>query len=294
MRALLIFNPIAGRASEARLESVRGLWCAAGWSVEQAATNPEMGARAAARQGIAAGCELLVACGGDGTLSEIAGELAAAGGPPRAAVAVLPFGTANVFARDLGLPLDPVAAAQTLLAGRLRPVPLGLVRFSSGEQRHFVCFASCGFDAQVIHCVSRAAKRRYGVAAFVGEALRQIPRYGFPALTVSDDGARRGGVPASLALCTLTRHYAGPFALYPPRMAGAPYLLLCHGRAPRLALQLALFLAGAIRHAPGVSLEPLRRARIAGAAPVQLDGEAAGFAPLEVEILPAALTVLAP
>lgn len=291
MRAVLIFNPTAGRARPATLARAAERWRAAGWQVEILATDAATGARGAARQALARGAELLAACGGDGTLAEIANEVVAHGPQAAPAITVLPFGTANVFARDLGLPLAPEAAARALLAGRPQAVPLGRARFGGGRERYFVCFASCGFDALIIHRVTRAAKRRWGVAAFVLEAVRQLPGYAFPPFPISN-GA--GQAEANLALCTLTRHYAGPFALYPRSWARQPYLITCRGGAARMTLQLVAFLAGAVQAAPGIRAAPVTQLQIGGAAPVQLDGEPAGLAPVEIEIEPAALRVWAP
>lgn len=319
-RALLIHNPAAGRARRRQaLERAAGFLRAAGWQIEFAATEPAGGAAPAARRGIQEQFDVLIACGGDGTLGQVAAEVACAaaepariapaagasgaGGPCAPAIGLLPCGTANVFARDLQVPLGLMAATRALVGARRRAVPMGRARFADGRLEHFICFASCGFDAHIIHTVTREAKRRFGVAAFIGEALRQLPRYGFPELTGTVRGNAAcantplrgwGGAPVRLALCTLTRHYAGPFALYPKRMAGRPYLLLSAGKAPALFAQLGFFVASAIRHAPGISMQPVEGVWIEGRAPVQLDGEASGFAPLAIETIPAAVEMLVP
>lgn len=307
-RALFIHNPTAGRPGGRRqLARALRLLRRAGWRGRLERTIAVEGAAPAARKGLAQGFEVLVACGGDGTLGQIAAVLAeAAATSPTSrgslpTLALLPCGTANVLARDLGLPLAPLAAARALLRARPRALPLGRATFGDGRRRWFLCFASCGFDAHVVASVRPEEKRRWGWAAFLAAALREVPRYGFSPLCgewrpAGETSARPWR--ANLAIFALARHYAGPFALYPRREAAqappGPLLLLAEGGPLRMLAQLACFLVGAPGRAPGISIHMAESATIEMAGPVQLDGDAADHGPLRLQVIPRGVEILAP
>lgn len=111
---------------------------------------------------------VVVAAGGDGTLHLVANAVALTKVP----VCVVPCGTANDFAATLGIPGEPAAALDLLVAGRPRAVDLGYV-----NGHYFVNVASLGLSARVAHAMKREHKSRWGKWAYVGEALRQARRH---------------------------------------------------------------------------------------------------------------------
>lgn len=174
MRAVLVVNPKATATSERTRELlVRSL--AADLSISEARTEYRGHATSLARTAAAAGADLVIALGGDGTVNEVVNGLLVDGPDPGLpGLAVLPAGHANVFARALGLPNDPVAAAGRLLGalrdGRRRPVGMGM----AGD-RYFTFCAGAGFDATVLRDVERrrAAGRRSTGSLHVRAALRR-------------------------------------------------------------------------------------------------------------------------
>lgn len=121
-----------------------------------------------AREAAASGAELLIAFGGDGLVNEVINGMAGSD----AALGVIPGGTMNVFARDLGIPVDPLEATDHLLrrAGEVEPHRAVL---GTANGRHFAFACGCGFDAEAAARVEahRAAKRRYGEPYFYGAAF---------------------------------------------------------------------------------------------------------------------------
>ncbi|MQY03395.1 Diacylglycerol kinase [Actinomadura sp. RB68] len=151
-----------------------------------------------ARQATVEGYDVVVALGGDGTVNEAVNGLLAEGPSPKVpALAVLPCGSANVFARALGLPNDPVAAIRTVLsalrAGRHRTVGLGTASLPDGTDRYFTFCAGVGLDAEVVREVER--RRLAGARADPSLYVRTAVRHFYagtdrrrPALTVEVPG----------------------------------------------------------------------------------------------------------
>jgi diacylglycerol kinase family enzyme len=170
-RLLLISNEQAHRVTGYRREVIaRAL--SAEFKVEEAQTTAQGHAIQVAREAASDGIEVVAALGGDGTVNEVVNGLAGTD----AALAILPAGMANVFARSLGIPNDPVEATGWLLGQPdLAPkrIPLGRV-----DGRHFTVSCGVGFDAAVVREVERRqrAKRRGGEWFFVRTGLRVFLR----------------------------------------------------------------------------------------------------------------------
>ena len=128
----------------------------------------------------------MVAAGGDGTVNEVINGLAGT----QTALAALPIGTVNVWVRELGLPLQPRAAAEALLHAKIRTIDLG----RAGD-RYFLLMCGVGFDAAVTAEVRAREKRRFGAMAYLLRAANLAGRFrGTPARITLDGEACVGGV----------------------------------------------------------------------------------------------------
>lgn len=128
-------------------------------------TTPEDPGRGQAKKAMADGAELVFACGGDGTVTAVVTALAGT----RTALAVLPAGTGNLLAANLGLGTDPATGLQVALEGGRRRIDVGMI-----DDRCFVVMAGMGFDAQMLEDTSETAKRRIGWLAYVGGAAKHL------------------------------------------------------------------------------------------------------------------------
>src|SRR5271166_4498645 len=127
-KATILFNPNSGRGGkkrDAELNHAIGIIQSAGIRTELTICRSSQEATDNAHCAVAAGSDTVFACGGDGTIHDVIQGLA---GTP-VALAILPFGTANALAHDLGIPLRPSAAAEVAVAGRVRRIPLGRVEY---------------------------------------------------------------------------------------------------------------------------------------------------------------------
>ncbi|HEX2050633.1 MAG TPA: diacylglycerol kinase family protein [Actinomycetota bacterium] len=207
--AVLIVNPNAGRVPErARREVVDAL--RARFRVDAYSTTARGTGISLAAEAAAAGARLVIAYGGDGHVNEVVNGVAGTA----TALGVVPGGTMNVFARALGVPLDPFRAVDHLVAAlerHPRDVPLGLM-----DDRYFTFSAGCGFDAEAAERVERyvPTKRRFGELFFYWSAVRVLAgsyRHRRPFMTLSGPF---GEVPVAMAIAC----NAGPYAY----LAGRP------------------------------------------------------------------------
>jgi diacylglycerol kinase (ATP) len=164
-RTLIIVNPFAGQDEPARLRRrIGGAFAELEAPFDLVTTHHPGHAEELARQAIVRGYRAVAVCGGDGTVAEAASGLAGSDTP----LAVLPRGTANQVAQNLGIPLGLEDAIATAVGGTQRSIDLGSIR-----GRAFALVAGAGFDAAVMQTATREMKERWGFAAYVYAAVRQ-------------------------------------------------------------------------------------------------------------------------
>jgi diacylglycerol kinase (ATP) len=287
-RAALIYNPRSGRQRHALvLEAILAALRRNGFAVEPVATDAPGQATELARRR-SREVEAVFAFGGDGTMREVAAGLL--GGP--AALGILPGGTANLLARALGLPADPLRAAA--IAGGLtaRPLDVGL---AGGTP--FLMMVSAGLDASVLAALDTRLKWRFGKGAILYQALREWWRYPYPRLEMTADGAP---LTAGFAAVSNVPFYGGSFRLAPAARPDDGWLDLVAfhgaGRAATLAFVLDLLHAAHVRRRD-VEVRRVREVTFAApaGAPAQVDGDVCPERlPLTVRLAPERLLVLAP
>lgn len=193
MKACVIFNPTARGDKARRLTSLLDALSA------ECALRPTTGpgtAPALATAAVADGFDTIVAAGGDGTVNEVVNGIAAsAGGLAHCRLGVIPLGTVNVFARELGLPLRPARAWEVIRGRAETRVDLPWVEWQHDgrhERRCFVQLAGAGLDSLAISGVDWGSKKRVGPLAYIIAGVRALGQPQ-PALTVSAEGRQVGG-----------------------------------------------------------------------------------------------------
>ncbi len=294
-RVVVITNPKASRAASRGLERAVTRLRARGVEAEVRPTQAAGHGVALARAAVAEGVETLVAHGGDGTIMEVAAGMVGSG----RALGILPAGTGNRLAANLGISWDPLRAADIVAAGRRRTIDLGRMTTGGGGLRYFAVTAGCGFDAELMHHTSAAQKRLLGTGAYVSTAVRLASTLTRARVRVETDE----GVHEGWAATVLVANCGGIVPFLP---GFGPHIKPDDGLLDVILLDAAT-LMGATRVAwrlmvgrPGtdgvITYIRTTRARIT-TDPVmaaQADGDAAGQSPLEADLLPGGLTVLAP
>ncbi|MFO1487951.1 MAG: diacylglycerol kinase family protein [Verrucomicrobiota bacterium] len=295
MRTCIIFNP-AAKGDKARhfLQHLGSL--ASEFALKE--TTCAGDARRLGAEAVTEGFQTIVAAGGDGTLNEVLNGIGdVPGGFQKARLGVLPLGTVNVFARELGISPRLDAALEVLKHGQELQVDLPCAEFAGKERkerRHFVQLAGAGLDARAIEQVSWSLKKKVGPFAYVAAGLKALCRPAAP-ITVSDG---RTSLTGELVLIGNGRLYGGDFQIFPgadmrdglldacvfPR-AGWLKLLHC---GPHLVIRNQLPESAVVRlRAPMLTLTS------AQTAPFEIEGELVGHLPATFSLQPRALRVIA-
>lgn len=296
MRAVIIHNPTSGtnnhKALDDVMESLRGL----GWQVTAQETLTGGDATRLAREAAAQGLDVVFAMGGDGTLNEVLnGTL-----DTNTAVGVLPLGTANVWALEMGLPLDDIVRAALLQASvKPRAIDVGIAKGKGFAARAFILSCGVGLDAAVIRQVEndRDNKRRFGKLFFLAIGFREALQYRGRKVNVKVDSItyRRRVL---LALTSNVQLY-GAMVRIPPDARiddGLLDITLLHGDNVFHTLWHFIRLgAGFFAQESDMEHHRGRYIEIRGEAlPVHVDAEPVGTTPVQIRIKPRALRILVP
>ncbi len=288
-RLSVIYNPVAGlrhgRRFRATLRALREL----GYSIDVTETARPGDAEAAARAHASMGGGPLAAAGGDGTINEVVNGLMRVATPPP--LALIPLGTANVLAHEIGLATNPRQIAKAIAAGRPKSVRPGRI-----NGRYFMMMAGAGFDAEVVARVDPALKRRTGKLAYVLATLAEARRYPFPLCEGSIDG--RPFAARWIVVCH-GRHYGGSYVVAPEADLADRRLVACllpgAGMGQVLRYGFALT-TGRFPRLADLTFESGTRIRIDGPAGlcVQGDGDIVARLPAEITLADRELELIVP
>ena len=287
----VIANPGAGLSGSPLVEEVANALRAAGASLTRTRPTDTYAARHAAREAAACGrYDAVVAAGGDGTIRQVAAALLGAGTP----LGIVPVGTGNVLAHEIGLAPNAAAIVHMLLHGAAASV---VCAYANKEP--FLLMAGAGFDGRVIAALDHRFKSYVGKAAYAGPILGALVRP-VDVLTVTIDGARHE---ASWVVIANARHYGGRFVLAPHtgiRERGLQAVLFkARNRAVLIGQVLSLIMGRLDKRAAtqgDVDMIPCTSATIMAHHPVptQIDGDPFGSTPLEIESGSAELRLIVP
>ena len=297
--ALIIFNPAAGRARGVKLSTLdraRKRLERDGISSELVPTTGPDSAVEIARQAVQQRRHIVIVCGGDGTLNEVVNGLAGSTVP----VALLPSGTANVFAKELRIPWSIERAASLVAGSSFRRIALGHVNAAELDSagRYFLSLAGAGPDGAIVRAVNTTLKNHAGTGAFWLEGFRQLASYRFPRFHVRFANESIAG---TLLVVGRTKSYGGPLRITTEAdLYGNDFELMVCSTSSRLRYlgYIPLVLGGRLRRAryirfgraTTIRCEPLDGETVW----VQVDGEPAGALPADFRIIPDALTVAVP
>jgi diacylglycerol kinase (ATP) len=308
-KAFLIYNPASGRKKTKRAQDISrvvGILRAAGVQVEAAATTHAGSAIQQSLEAAGAGFDTVVACGGDGTANEALNGLMRASA--EAALGLVPLGSGNLLAADLGLPSDPVAAAEKLLTYSPRDFRPGLVcsqRDGAPDKRYFIVAAGVGSDAELMYRTAAESKERWGRNAYFLEMARMAAQGGLSMFQVEweDEQGNRKRDKASLAMAVRAAKLPGllRFVNLGSALTNDSFCLLLF-RTDKIRRFLSYFLAvatGMNWKVPEVDVIHSRWFRCTGlpggnTIHSQADGELLGTVPAELSIESRAVKLLMP
>ncbi len=287
---MFVVNPTSGRGRGVRLWDRYG---PKGHDTSVLFTQGPGDARRLAAEAAKGGAELVVACGGDGTIGEVAAGLLGSD----ATLAALPFGTGNDFCRTLGFGVDMEAALAVLSTGRRTTLDaIGWKTETCDGLAINVC--GCGFDAMVADRINRGFRMLSGTAAYVGGVLDTLRTFKPMTLKLTIDDEK---IEVGAMLCAIAnaQSYGGGMKIAPNAAIDDGWLDVIVvqevGRLEFLKAFRSVFAGTHLNH-PRVMSWRARRIVVESQAPVPTlaDGELIGQTPVKFEVKPAALTILRP
>jgi len=294
-KATLISNPKTGRYASRRLRPIQELASnleSLGIAVDLKLTAGPGEATQIAAKAARNGSSDIIVAGGDGTINEAIQGLAGT----KARLAIIPRGTANVLAHELGLPLDDAQAVAVAAQGKTRKIYLGLaIDEVTNESRHFVLMAGIGLDASVVRRVQPSLKKRIGKGAFWISGLSHLATWNPRPFKLEIDGVEYN---ATFATVGKSAKYGGDLAITPGARLDQPDFEVCiiqtTSRLRYLHLLSYALRDGMPRDNPEVQFVKAVTVKAHGEAQVQVDGELLGHLPMRFEIAPHSLEVIVP
>ena len=306
----LIYNPASGQdwpRRQAVVDKTVALLRAAGVQVEALATDGPGSGGLLAEQAVRQGCDTILACGGDGTVHEVLQCLV---GTP-VALGVVPLGTANALAADLGLGSSATKTAGRLLGAIPVRVPVGRIFYRDGEgterSRYFTVAAGVGADALFLSRLDARLKRKLGYLLYLVEAFRVWATHSFPlfeAAFVEHAGGEERVERVSQLLAVRIRDFGGVLHHLAPGASLRKESLSLIAFKTRSRFHYMRFLLAVVwrRQTFLNSIELLDadsvECRVSKGSRshllVEADGELLGSLPARIEIVPEALTLLIP
>jgi YegS/Rv2252/BmrU family lipid kinase len=294
-QACLIFNPVAGQGDPNReLEIIKNI-LSPQFDLDIQFTSKEIDAGELAQEAVKNGVEILLAAGGDGTLSAVAEATVGTNIP----VGAIPRGTANAFAAALGLPSAIEEACQMIKNGRTQKVDAGMCNGKS-----MVLLSEIGFGAEAIDNASRESKNRWGMLAYVLSGIQQLKDLKPFAVEIEIEDKI---VHLPEVNSVTVANVAPPTSILAQGPAGIigddglldVTIIAVEKWTEAIAASYHLLqsgLSGNAAEREGIGYVRTKRVKITAEPPqkVVLDGEIIGTTPIEVECIPNGLTIFVP
>jgi YegS/Rv2252/BmrU family lipid kinase len=269
----VVVNPISGLGSRPGAASQRAAQAAAvceahGYVPEVFVTERHGHARELAAAAVSRGCALVVAWGGDGTVNEVGSALAFTD----TALGIVPAGSGNGLARELGVPLDPPSALAAVLRSAERVIDAGEL-----DGRLFFNVAGCGLDARVARGFAESAGGRRGLRRYVRVTVRELLAYEPDDLTIEADGTVMQARPLILAFANSGQYGNGARIAPRARLDDGRLDVVVVGHRPvwRVVRQVPKLFSGTIDRAPDVTMLVAAEITVRGAGAIlcHVDGE---------------------
>ena len=289
--AVIIANPTSGSYMQHRRQVDETMTFLRGyhWTIELKLTQKAGDARRLAQEAVEQGVDVVIAAGGDGTINEVIQELVGS----ETALGVLPIGTANVWAREMGIPLDIAGASEILAYGRTRRIDAGCV-----NDRYFLLMVGIGFDGEVTRAVEKKFLKRLGVVGYLLASFWLS--FGYDSYQVSvKTGDNEEKMRALQIVIGNTQLYGGAVKFTWQAQCDDGLLDVCIVRRRSKFRRIFIVLDFLLRRkqrSQWVSYEKSATVEVRTRKPVamQIDGDSCGNTPATFTLAPRALKVIVP
>jgi len=294
-RAFVIARLRPGKPVEDAVHEVESLFALEGVEVESKIVKRKKAVRKETAKALKAGFDVIVAVGGDGLVLQVATALAGGDVP----LAIVPTGTGNLLAGNLGIPTPPADAVRTAIHGQGRRIDLGSAKVD-GKRLDFTVACGIGFDADVMDRTDSKQKGRWGKVAYLANAIRESGNIRNVVHDVTIDGVRSTTKAAQVLIANFGRVPAGFQARDVRPDDGLLDVFIVRASGPLPALVAGWHALRQTDEGEGaggrVFRAKARKVRIdtRPSRKVETDGSVVGRTPVTVRIRPAALTVMVP
>jgi diacylglycerol kinase (ATP) len=288
---LLIVNPAAKKASRWKITQAVSLLSEAGYKVKTLHTEKSGDAECFAKHAFDEGVSFIIAGGGDGTFNEVMNGIAYTG----IKMAILPLGTTNVLAKELGIPEDVKGAVGRAVKGKDHTISLGKIRYFRDSRpltRYFCLMAGVGFDGRSVYGVNPWLKKYSGKLAYILSGLKNLLGFPFEPLKIFIDHTECEGYSVIIGNAS---KYGGHYRVTPDANLFMPELYACIMKGKRRA-DLLRYTLGIMcgRHLQFDDVLYLRACSIMieGNAHIQTDGDYLGHTPASITIAAGAIKIV--
>lgn len=282
---ILICNPAAKRTSERKIDLAARFLKSKGYEVEKLFTKQRGDAENLAREAIKKSPSFIIAAGGDGTWNEVTNGIAGSEIP----MAILPLGTTNVLAKELGIPENVEGALEIAVSRTPKTVSIGKILYTHHSplvQRYFVLMAGIGFDGETVFGINDTLKKFSGKGAYIYSGIETLLRLNPVELTFDIDGKSYSGYSAIIGKAA---KYGGNFKITPDARLTDPSFYICLFKGnKRLDIVRYVFGIATGSHLRFKDIVYLKaeHVEINGKSHIQIDGDYLGMTPAKVEVAP--------
>ena len=289
---ILIGNPAARGASLKKFKSATAFLQEKGFGTKILLTEKSNDATRLAEEAAREKPYAIIAAGGDGTINEVINGIVKSDIP----LAILPLGTTNVLAKELGIPENINGAMETAVSRKPRTVSLGRIELNPGTDsaysRYFCLMAGIGFDGKTVHDISVAVKKKSGKAAYIFSGIKNLLHYTPNQLFYNIDGKEYAGFSSITGKAS---KYGGNFKITPDANLSTPTLYTCifQGNKRSDLLRYVLkFMTGRLLEERDIIYLQSASVEILGTAHIQIDGDYLGVTPAKITVEKDALQII--
>jgi len=281
---ILIGNPAARGASLRKFESASAFLQKKGFSTKILLTEKSNDATRLAEEAAREMPYAIIAAGGDGTINEVINGMVKSDVP----LAILPLGTTNVLAKELGIPEYIKGALETAASRTPRTVSLGRIELNPGTDsaysRYFCLMAGIGFDGKTVHDMNKAVKKKSGKAAYIFSGIKNLLHYSPNQLFYNIDGKEFTGF--SSITCKASK-YGGNFKIAPEADLSDPFLYTCifqGNKRSDILRYVFKIMTGRLFDDRDIVYLKSDSVEVLGTAHVQIDGDYLGVTPANITV----------
>jgi diacylglycerol kinase (ATP) len=289
---VLIGNPAARCASSKKIESASAFLKKKGVALEVFLTEKSGDATLLAAESVRRKPYAIIAAGGDGTINEIINGMVNSDVP----LAILPLGTTNVLAKELGIPEKVSAALEVAVSKPPRSVSLGKIELESDtdspHSRYFCLMAGIGFDGKAVHDFNSALKKKSGKGAYILSGIKNLLQYAPNQLFYTVEGKEFTGYSSITGKAS---RYGGNFRITPDADLSDPSLYTCifqGNKRSDLLRYVYRAITGRLLAEKDVIYLKSTSVEVLGTAHIQIDGDYLGVTPARITVVKDALKII--